>query len=95
MQGFLFISGTSSSNFDVTYLDLTLSESVVIKSPGYPENYKTGSYKKWHVNSYGITENISIQINMDIYGYSGSSCLDYLQVSVSNIIFIVILACFI
>lgn len=75
---------TSSSNFDVTYLDLTLSESVVIKSPGYPKNYKTGSYKKWHVNSYGITENISIQINMDINEYSSSSCLDYLQIQEIN-----------
>lgn len=77
----VFLIGISSSTFIAEYIYPPLFEEVVIKSPGFPNaNYTKSSTYKWHVNSFGITEKISIMIKMDIHRCSSGQCSDYLQV---------------
>lgn len=76
-----------SLDFKAEYIQLSLSKSLVIKSPGYPNiSYAKGITYRWHVNSFGITEKISIKIKMDLFEGPGSQCGDYLQVCVSELI---------
>lgn len=62
---------------------MSLSKDEVIESPGYPhKNYSSDTNYTWYVNASDDTEEISIEITMDIHETSGFPCEDYLQVCV-------------
>lgn len=63
--------------------DRELSPSTVlkIKSPGYPDvNYKNDTVLMWNVTAPATTEEIFIDIEMDIVTPPSGLCEDYLQV---------------
>lgn len=64
-----------------------MSHSKKTKSPGYPHiNYETNTNYTWYVIASDNTEEIFIEITMDIYGVTGIRCDDYLQVCVIQIL---------
>lgn len=78
------LSGISSKKKIVETVDLSLSQKVIIQSPGYPDvNYQTDITYKLLVTAPSNTEEISIQIKMDIQEPHGG-CEDFLQVCYSR-----------
>lgn len=62
---------------------MSLSKEKVIKSTGYPnKNYAKNTNYTWYVMASDDTEEISIEITIDIYKTPGFPCYDYLQVCV-------------
>lgn len=62
---------------------MSLSKEEVIKSPGYPhKNYSTNTNYTWYVMASDDTEEISMEITIDIHETLGFYCEDYLQVCV-------------
>lgn len=65
------------------YKNVTMSLSKKVESPGYPhKNYSTNTNYTWYVIASDNTEEISIEITMDIHQATGFRCYDYLQVCV-------------
>lgn len=63
--------------------DVELSPNTVlrIKSPGYPDvNYRSNTVLIWNVTAPATTENILIDIDMDIINPPNGFCEDYLKV---------------
>lgn len=62
-------------------VELSPSDVLIIKSPGYPEvNYKNDTVVTWNVTAPASTEEILIDIDMDIINASDGNCEDYLKV---------------
>lgn len=62
---------------------MSLSKEKVIKSPEYPhKNYAKNTNYTWYVMASGDTEEISIEITIDIHKTPRIPCVDYLQVCV-------------
>lgn len=60
---------------------LSPSDVLSIKSPGYPKvNYKTNTIYTWNVTAPAETNEILIDIDMDIKRPSSGLCEDYLKV---------------
>lgn len=75
--------GVSYHNKIVT---MSLDKVVVIKSPGYPhKNYERNTIYTWYVIASGDTEEISMEITIDIHRDPSFPCEDYLQVCVLQI----------
>lgn len=65
---------------------VSLDKVVVIKSPGYPhKNYEINTNYTWHVIAGDDTEEISMEITIDIHRDPNFPCEDYLQVCVLQI----------
>lgn len=62
---------------------MSLSKEKVIKSPGYPiTNYAKNTNYTWYVTASDDTEEIYIEITIDIHKTPRFPCDDYLQVCV-------------
>lgn len=62
---------------------MSLNKEEVIESPGYPhKNYLRDTNYTWYVMAIDDTEEISIEITIDIHEVPGFPCEDYLQVCV-------------
>lgn len=62
-------------------VELSPSNVLIIKSPGYPEaNYKNDTVLTWNVTAPASTEEILIDIEMDIVNPPSGLCEDYLKV---------------
>lgn len=77
-------SALSVSNHSKT-ITLSSSKEEVIKSPGYPhKNYPRNTNYTWYVIASDDTEEISINITMDIHEVLGFGCDDYLKIQDIN-----------
>lgn len=77
----IILSGIPSIKEMAETVNLSLSQEVVIRSPGFPDvNYQRGITYKWLVTAPNNTDEISIQIKMDIHEPPNLQCEDYLQV---------------
>lgn len=62
---------------------MLLNKEEVIKSPGYPhKNYSRNTNYTWYVIASDDTEEIFIEVTIDIHETPGFPCDDYLQVGV-------------
>lgn len=63
------------------YVEISPSTVLNIKSPGYPDvNYNNDTILTWNVTAPASTEEILIDIEMDIVNSPSGICEDYLKV---------------
>lgn len=81
----LVISDTAVGvSYHFKIVTMSLNKEKVIKSPGYPHvNYERNTNYTWYLIARDDTEEIFMEITIDIHDDPGFPCYDYLQVCVS------------